>query len=119
MLRLMLINDIIVISLRRMRLPVLLRRTVNVGMIFKQHIAYDMMIWERNVLNCVRVYLSYKIICIFFVYHAIRRFCIYRIVPRIDHLKQTILQIMMPIDEIRDTWYVIPENIIILSNNIF
>ena len=49
----------------------------------------------------------------------IRRFCIYRTVPRIDHLKQTILQIMMPIVEIRDTWYVIPENIIILSNNIF
>ena len=46
MLRLMLINDIIVISLRRMRLPVLLRRTVNVGKIFKQHIAYDMIFWE-------------------------------------------------------------------------
>ena len=46
MLRLMLINDIIVISLRRMRLPVLLRRAVNVGMIFKQHIAYDMIFWE-------------------------------------------------------------------------
>ena len=62
MLRLMLINDIIVISLRRMRLPVLLRRTVNVGMIFKQHIAYDMIFWVWNVLNFVGVYFSYNII---------------------------------------------------------
>ena len=75
MLRLMLINDIIVISLRRMRLPVLLRRTVNVGMIFKQHIAYDMIFWEWNVLNCVILYSSYKI----------QRFIIYWTRAKIDN----------------------------------
>ena len=57
MLRLMLINDIIVISLRRMRLPVLLRRTVNVGMMFKQHIAYAMIFWLYSY-SCTRMAVS-------------------------------------------------------------